>query len=203
MTTILHIDSSILADYSVSRTLTAEIVARQQALHPEATIIRRDLAEDALLSLSGAHVAAFQGGDVADSALAKDLEIGGAYIEDLFAADVVVIGAPMYNLSIPAQLKGWIDRVCVAGRTFQYGANGPEGLVKGKKVIVASTRGGMYGPDSPAAAFEHQESYLLSVLAFMGMTDVTVVRAEGLNMNDATKVSAITQAQAEIQALAA
>jgi FMN-dependent NADH-azoreductase len=203
MTTILHIDSSILGGYSISRTLTAGIVAKQQALHPGARIIRRDLVIDATLHLSDAHMVAFQGGEVGNAALGQDLAVGGAYIDDLFAANIIVIGAPMYNFSVPSQLKGWIDRICVAGRTFQYGANGPEGLVIGKKVFIASTRGGVYTGDSPAAGLDHQESYLRGVLAFIGLTDLTVVRAEGLNLGEDIKAAAVAQAKQQIEALAA
>jgi FMN-dependent NADH-azoreductase len=203
VTTILHIDSSILGGYSVSRALTADIVARQQALHPGARVIRRDLVVDAALHLSDAHMAVFQGGEVASSALGEDLAIGGAYIEDLFAADIIVIGAPMYNFSIPTQLKGWIDRVCVRGRTFRYGANGPVGLVTGKKVFIASTRGSVYTGDSPAAGLDHQESYLRGVLGFIGLIDVTIVRAEGLNLGEEAKAAAIARAKAQIETLAA
>jgi FMN-dependent NADH-azoreductase len=204
MTTILHIDSSILGGYSVSRTLTADIVAKQQALHPGARIIRRDLVVDAAQHLSDAHLAVFQGGEVTSAALGQDLAVGGAYIDDLFAADIIVIGVPMYNFSVPSQLKGWIDRISVAGRTFRYTANGPEGLLpKGKKVFIASTRGGIYTGDSPARVLEHQESYLLGVLGFIGLTDVTVIRAEGLNLGAEPKEAAIAQAKIEIEALAA
>ncbi len=146
----------------------------------------------------------FQGGEVASPSLGQDIAVGNAYIEDIFAADIIVIGAPMYNLSIPTQLKGWIDRISVAGRTFRYTANGPEGLVpKGKKVFVASARGGVYTGDSPAAGFEHQESYLLTALGFIGLTNVTVIRAEGLALGDGPKAAAIAQAKAQIEALAA
>jgi FMN-dependent NADH-azoreductase len=202
--TILHIDSSILGGYSVSRILSSEIVARQSALRPGANIVYRDLAVDTALHLSGAHIAVFQGGAVADPALGADLAAGGAYIDDLFAADVIVIGAPMYNFSVPSQLKAWIDRVCVAGKTFQYGANGAESLLpKGKKVFIASSRGGVYTGDSPAAVLEHHETYLKGVLSFIGLTDITVVRAEGLNLGEEAKADSIAQAKAAIAALAA
>jgi FMN-dependent NADH-azoreductase len=203
MTTVLHIDSSILGDYSVSRSLTADIVARQQALHPGAQVVRRDLVVDAAMHLSGAHLAVFQGGEVGNAALGQDLATGGAYIDDLFAADIIVIGAPMYNFSIPTQLKGWIDRVSVAGRTFKYGTNGPEGLVKGKKVFVASARGGVYSGSSPIAGLDHQETYLLSVLAFIGLTDVTIIRAEGLALGEEAKAASVSKAKSQIEALAA
>ncbi|MBB2158327.1 FMN-dependent NADH-azoreductase [Gluconacetobacter diazotrophicus] len=199
---ILHIDSSILGDYSVSRQLSAETVARQKAAHPDATITYRDLAADPVPYLTGAHMAAFQGAPVTDAALADDLAIGNGYIDDLLAADIVVIGAPMYNFSLPAQLKSWIDRVVVAGKTFQYGAAGPEGLLpKGKKAFIISTRGGVYTGDSPVAALDHQEKYLGAVLAFIGLTDVTWIRAEGLALGQDAKDAAIVQAQGEIVGL--
>jgi len=203
MTTILHIDSSILGAYSVSRELTADIVARQNALHPGAKVVRRDLVADAAMHLSDAHMAVFQGGEAGSAALGQDLATGSAYIDELFAADIIVIGAPMYNFSIPTQLKGWIDRVCVAGRTFKYGANGPEGLVIGKKVFVASARGGIYSGSSPMAGLDHQETYLLTALAFIGLTDVTIIRAEGLARGDESKAAAVASAKLQIEALAA
>lgn len=203
MTTILHIDSSILGGHSVSRALTADIVARQQALHPGAQVVRRDLVVDAAMHLSDAHLAAFQGGEVGSAALGQDLATGSAYLDELFAADIIVIGAPMYNFSIPSQLKGWVDRVSVAGRSFKYGANGPEGLVKGKKVFVASARGGVYSGSSPMAGLDHQETYLLGVLAFIGLTDVTIIRAEGLALGEESKTAAVAKAKSQIGALSA
>ncbi|MFB5743759.1 FMN-dependent NADH-azoreductase [Cedecea neteri] len=202
MSTILHIDTSVLGGYSVSRQLSAEIVARQKTLHPGATVIYRDLVQAPAQHLSDKHIAAFQGAEVTDAALGEDLAAGGAFIDDLFAADVIVIGVPMYNFSIPSQLKAWIDRVCVAGRTFQYGANGPEGLLpKGKKVFIASSRGGQYTGDSPAAFLEHQESYLKAVLGFIGLTDVTIIRAENLSRGDDAKNAALADAKGQIAAL--
>src|SRR6202453_2432076 len=177
---LLHIDSSVLGAGSASRALSADIVARQVKLHPDIDVLYRDLAADAALHLSPAHLAAWQGQAVNDAQLGADLTKGGAYMQELFDADIIVIGAPMYNFSIPSQLKAWIDRVVVAGKTFRYGANGAEGLLKNKKVFIASSRGNVYTPGSPAAALEHHESYLLGVLAFIGLTDVAIVRAEGL-----------------------
>lgn len=200
---LLHIDSSVLGPHSASRALSAEIVARQVALHPGINVVRRDLAADAALHLSSAHLAAWQGGAVEDSALGADLAKGGAYLEELFAADIIVIGAPMYNFSIPSQLKAWIDRVVVAGKTFRYGANGPEGLLKNKKVFIASSRGSVYAAGSPAAALEHHESYLTGVLSFIGLTDVTVVRAEGLALGTEAKEAAMFKAREDIAAMAA
>jgi FMN-dependent NADH-azoreductase len=200
---LLHIDSSVLGSNSASRALSAEIVARQIALRPNVKVVHRDLAADAALHLSPAHLAAWQGGAVADAKLGADLAKGGAYLDELFASDIVVIGAPMYNFSIPSQLKAWIDRVVVAGKTFRYGANGAEGLLKNKKVFIASSRGNVYAPGSPAAAFEHHESYLTGVLSFIGLTDVTIVRAEGLAFGPEAKEAAMLKARANIAAIAA
>ncbi|MND10409.1 FMN-dependent NADH-azoreductase 1 [compost metagenome] len=145
MTTILHIDSSILGSNSASRSLTAEIVAKEVKLNPGATLLRRDLVDDELQHLSPAHLAVFQGNAPSSESLGNDIALGGTYIDELFSADIIIIGVPMYNFSIPGQLKAWLDRVLVAGRTFHYTANGPEGLLPaGKKVYVASTRGGVY-----------------------------------------------------------
>lgn len=196
---ILHIDSSILGEYSVSRQLSAEIVARHKAAHPGATVLYRDLAAAPLPYLTGAHMAARQGGPVTEATLEADLAVGNSHIEDLVAADIVVIGVPMYNFSIPAQLKSWIDRVVVAGRTFQYGATGPEGLLPaGKKAFLISSRGGVYTGGSPAAVLDHQEKYLGAVLGFIGVRDVTWIRAEGLSLGADAKEAAIIQAQGEI-----
>jgi len=200
---LLHIDSSVLGPNSASRALSAEIVARQVALHPGMNVVHRDLAADAVLHLSSAHLAAWQGGGVEDANLGADLAKGGAYLDELLASDLVVIGAPMYNFSIPSQLKAWIDRVVVAGKTFRYGANGAEGLLKNKKVFIASSRGNVYAPGSPAAALEHHESYLIGVLSFIGLTDVTIVRAEGLAFGPEAKEAAMLKARANIAAMAA
>jgi FMN-dependent NADH-azoreductase len=200
---LLHIDSSVLGTHSASRALSAEIVARQVALHPDIQVAYRDLAADAALHLSSGHLAAWQGGAVDDSVLVADLAKGGVYLEELFAADIIVIGAPMYNFSIPSQLKAWIDRVVVAGKTFRYGANGAEGLLRNKKIFIASSRGNIYAAGSPAAALEHHESYLTGVLSFIGLTDVTIVRAEGLAFGTEARDAAMLKARANIAAMAA
>ncbi len=200
---VLHLDSSALGAASVSRQLTAEIVARQKALHPDIAVIYRDLAADPALHLTGAHMAARMGATSDDATISADLAKGNAYMDELFAADVLVIGAPMYNLSIPTPLKAWIDRVAVAGKTFQYTATGPQGLLKGKKAFIASARGGVYSAGSPAAALEHQESYLIGLLAFLGVTDVNVVRAEGIAFGPEAKDAAIAKALQDIESIAA
>ena len=200
---LLHLDSSVLGSASVSRQLSARIVARHLALHPDLRVVVRDLAADPALHLSGAHMAAFQGAPTDDATITADLLKGNAYLDELFASDILVIGAPMYNLSIPTPLKAWIDRVAVADKTFRYTATGPKGLLQGKKAFIASARGGVYSAGSPAAALEHQESYLIGLLGLLGLVDVTVVRAEGLALVVQAKYAAISQALADIAALSA
>jgi FMN-dependent NADH-azoreductase len=201
---ILHVDSSILGPNSVTRSLTAAIVAQQQALHPETEVIYRDVAADAPLHLSGVHLAAWQGTVPTEAVLASDVANGTALLDELFAADIIVIGAPMYNFAIPGQLKAWIDRLLIAGKSFRYGAAGAEGLLPpGKKVFIASARGGAYAPGTPGASFDHQESYLRGALGFIGLTDVTVIRAEGLAMGPEAREAALNGAKREILALAA
>ena len=112
----------------------------------------------------------------------NDVAVSQAVLDEFLGADIVVIGAPMYNFGIPSQLKAWIDRIAVAGKTFRYTATGPEGLAGNKRVIIAVSRGGFYGAGMPAAALEHVESYLRSVFGFLGITDVEVVVAEGLGI---------------------
>ena len=200
--TLLHVDSSILGPHSVSRLLSAEIAERQRKLHPGIEVIYRDLAADPLMHLSPAHIAASQGTAPTDSDVQADIASGNKVLEEVFAASIIVIGAPMYNFGISSQLKAWIDRLVVAGRTFRYTDKGvPEGLLpKGKKAIIASSRGGSY---SQAAFLDHQESYLKTALGFIGITDVTVIRAENMGKGAEARTAALAAARQEISALAA
>ena len=198
---LLHLDSSALGAASVSRQLTAEIVARQRALRPDIQVTYRDLAADPALHLTGAHMAIRAGAPNQDASIDADLIKGNAYLDDLLAADIVVIGAPMYNFSIPTPLKSWVDRIAVAGKTFQYTATGPVGLLKGKKAFIASARGSVYAAGTPAAANEHQESYLIGLLSFLGLTDVKVVRAEGLAFGPEARQASVASALEDIAAL--
>ncbi|MGC8522098.1 MAG: FMN-dependent NADH-azoreductase [Steroidobacteraceae bacterium] len=200
---LLHIDTSILGQNSVSRQLTQIIVARVRETHPGIEVRYTDLGAEPLEHLSGAHLAAAQGTTPESPIILRDLERSRKALEDFLAADILVVGAPMYNFTISSQLKAWIDRICVAGKTFRYTDSGPQGLAAGKKVIVASSRGGFYGPQSPAAALEHQESYLRGVFGFLGITEVTFVRAEGVNISPDQRQAAISAARAEVAELAA
>jgi FMN-dependent NADH-azoreductase len=196
---LLHLDASVLGDHSVSRQISAAIAGRIAAGHPGATVTYRDLAAQPLAHLSGGHLAAAQGAAPAD--LADDLVAGQTALNEFLAADTVVIGAPMYNFTVPSQLKAWIDRILIAGKTFRYGPNGVEGLAKGKRVIVAISRGNFYGPGAPAAAAEHLETYLKTVFGFIGVTDIEFVIAEGVMVGPEHREKAITSALTAAHAL--
>ena len=200
---LLHVDASILGANSISRQLSAAIVKRLREDNPAVEVTYHDLGAEPLGHLTGAHLAAAQGATPEEPALQRDLARGQKALEDFLAADVVVIGAPMYNFSIASQLKAWIDRIAVAGKTFRYTDKGPQGLAGGKRVIVASSRGGFYGPQTPTASFDHQETYLRGVFAFVGITDITFIRAEGVNVSPDQRKAAIEAATAEVGKLAA
>ncbi|WP_325437881.1 FMN-dependent NADH-azoreductase [Pseudomonas nitroreducens] len=193
---LLHIDSSILGDNSTSRQLSAELVAAWAAAEPGVDVTYRDLAADAISHLSAASlVAAGTPAELRDAAQKHEAALGEQSIEEFRAADAIVIGAPMYNFSIPSQLKAWIDRIAVAGKTFRYTESGPEGLAGGKKVIIVSTAGGIHAGQPSGVA---HENYLELVLNFLGITDIEVVRAEGLAYGDEPRRNAIAGAQASI-----
>lgn len=200
---ILHLQTGLFGDQSVSRQLSDKIVARLQQENPAATVIDRDLINTPISHLDAEILLA--GGAEAEQRTEKqqvELALTETLLEELFAADVLVIGAPMYNFSIPSQLKAWLDRIAQAGRTFRYTENGPEGLVKGKKVYIASARGGIYS-EGAAAAMEYQESYLKTILGFIGVDDITIIRAEGVNLSPEARTQAIEVASQEISALSA
>ena len=182
---LLHLDSSALGTGSVTRELTAAIVARWQDQLPQLQVEYRDLDANPLPHLTGQSLAQSDPLEAAD---------GARTMEQFLAADVLVIGAPMYNFSIPSTLKAWIDRVAVAGKTFRYTENGPQGLAGGKKVIIASGRGGIH-TNSPT---DFQEAYLRQVFAFLGVTDVKFVRAEGVAYSPQHRSDAIAGALASI-----
>ena len=187
---LLHLDASSLGQHSVSRALTAATVAQISRENPHTAVTYRDLTAQPL-----PHWAPIVD---AESEAAK---LGEAVMEEFLAADIVVIGAPMYNFSVPSQLKAWIDRIAVAGKTFRYTESGPEGLAGGKRVIVISSRGGVYS-SGPAAAMDFQESYLRTVFGFLGVTDVEFIRAEGVNFSAEHKTNAVAAAHVSIGNLA-
>lgn len=177
---LLHLDSSILGDNSVSRTLSKAAVAKVVAEHPDIEVTYHDLVAHPITHLTGRYLAGQSDNVQHDQALQEDLALGGKVLAEFLAADIVVIGVALYNFSISSQLKTWIDRICVAGKTFRYTDAGPEGLVGDKRVILTIARGGLYGPGTPSQPFEHAETLLRAVLGFIGITQPDVVIAEGL-----------------------
>ncbi|MFA7595280.1 MAG: FMN-dependent NADH-azoreductase [Novosphingobium sp.] len=201
--TLLHIDSSILGEQSASRPLTAAIVKHLTDANPATEVVHYDLAAEPLGHLSTAEFLALQGVEPQDDATKRDVARNAKALDDFLAANVVVIGAPMYNFTLPSQLKAWLDRLAVAGRTFRYTESGPEGLAGGKRVIVASSRGGLYSEGTQQAALDHQETYLRGIFSLFGITDITFVRAEGLALSPDSRTAAVQAALSEIQQLAA
>lgn len=199
---LLHIDSSPLDARSASRRLTLETVREYQARHPRIEVEYIDLVADAPSHLNRDSLGFRLGSDGQEPSAAqrRENEVSERLVSQFLAADIVVIGAPMYNFSVPSQLKAWIDRIAQAGRTFRYTANGAQGLAGGKSVTVVSTRGGLY-VGLPAEVMDHQERYLKSVFGFMGITDLRFVRAEGLNMGDALKAKGFANAEQDIRML--
>jgi FMN-dependent NADH-azoreductase len=178
---ILHIDSSIQSDASASRALGAAIIEELRRSRPAATVIHRDLVIDPIPHLDGVIAAGFRPiGGQAGAAATAEHKRSEALVTEVLASDAIVIGAPMYNFSVASQLKAWIDRIVQPGRTFRYTETGPVGLTQGKRVIVASTRGGMYSA-GPAMAMDYQENYLKAIFGFIGISDVRFVRAENLS----------------------
>ena len=184
---ILHVDSSILGSHSITRQLSALAVGRLVAANPGARVERRDLGENPLPHLTGAEFAAR--GSSRDAAL-----------EQFKAADVIVIGSPMYNWTISSQLKAWIDRIAVAGETFAYSPQGPKGLAGGKRVIVITGRGSSMRDDR-YAGYDHQEPYLRTVFRFLGIDDVTFIHAQGVALAPDARPAVVAQAEAEIERL--
>ena len=184
---LLHIDSSILNDNSVTRQLSQTVVSQWKQRYPDLEVMYHDLAVDAPVHLTAEILGAGNIPEEQRNDLQRsEHERNERLLREFLEADVIVIGAPMYNFSIPSQLKAWLDRVLVAGRTFKYTEKGPVGLVTGKRAIIMSSRGGIYST-GPASVMDHQETYLQTVLGFVGIKDVDIVRAEGVNINQETR----------------
>jgi len=190
---LLHIDSSVLGPHSVSRQVSAAVVERLRKTTPGLDIVYRDLTSTPLAHLSGSHLAAGQGA-TPDPALSQDLAAGQAVLNEFLAADIVVLGAPMYNFTIPSQLKAWIDRIVVSGKTFKYSAAGAEGLAGNKRVILAISRGGFYGAGTPAAVGEHLETYLRWVFGFIGVKNPEFIFADGVQVGPELREKALADA---------
>lgn len=201
MANVLHIDSSVRHTGSLSRQLGGEFIAKWKAANPSDTIVTRDLASAPLPHLTEQLIGAFfTPPEQRNADQAHTIKLSDALVDELLAADTIVIGAPMYNFSVTSGLKAWIDHVARAGRTFKYGANGPEGLVTGKKVYVFTASGGVYS-QGPAAGYDHLTTYLRAALGFLGMTDITFVIAEGVGMGEDAVAAAVAKGRADIDAI--
>lgn len=198
---LLHIDASILGGNSVSRQLSAAAVERLRKTTPNLDVTYRDISAAPLSHLTGEHLAAAHGATPETQAVREDIAASVAALDEFLAADVVVIGAPMYNFTIPSQLKAWIDRILVAGKTFKYSEKGVEGLAGNKRVIVTISRGGFYGADTPAAAGEHLETYLRWVFGFIGVTNLEIIAADGVQVGPDQREKALVGALAAAGAL--
>lgn len=200
MSTLLHIDSSARSGGSISRQLTASFAQQWQAKNPGGKVVHRDLAANALPHLSESMLGAyFTPADARSAEQAEVIKQSDALVDELLAADTIVIGVPMYNFAPPSTLKAWIDHVFRAGRTFSYTETGPVGLVKGKKAVIILSRGGKYS-EGPMEALDFQGKYLKSALGFIGITDVELVVAEGVSMGEEAAKAAVAGAEAKINA---
>ena len=201
MTRILVLDSAATGEASVSRKLTGQLVESLVARHPDAEIVHRNIGSEPIPHLTPETVGAIRGAPPETQAARDALALSDRLIEELREADLVVIGAPMYNFGIPSTLKAWFDHVLRARITFRYTEAGPEGLMTGKRAIVVESRAGFYS-EGPAMAMDSQEPHLRNLLGFMGITDVAFVRAEKLAFGPEVAEAAISQASDELRELA-
>lgn len=188
MTQILHLKSSSNVQGSTTRQVGPVVMESLKARHPGAKIIERDLVAGAIPHISPQFLGAMFAGN------GNGLELSDQMITELLGSDILVIESPMYNFSIPSALKAWIDHVVRAGKTFQYGANGPEGLAKGKKAILVLGSGGVYS-DGAAKAMDFQEPYLRTILGFIGITDIETIRIEGVAFGPEQASAALEKAK--------
>ncbi|AGA30519.1 FMN-dependent NADH-azoreductase [Singulisphaera acidiphila] len=199
---VLHIDSSILGEQSVSRKVSAAIVARLRLTNPGLRVTYRDVAAEPLPQLSGSLASTLGApADRVPDELSRDAAKLHTALVEVLAAEIIVVGAPMYNFGIPSQLKTWLDALAVAGTTFRYSSAGFEGLLNSKRFIIASSQGGIYRPGTPAAALEHQESHLRSFLTFLGVTHLQIIRADGTKSSPTSEDHGLPSALKQLEAL--
>jgi FMN-dependent NADH-azoreductase len=200
MTNVLIVDSAATGEASVSRRLTGELESILRGRGP-VRIVHRDVGTHTIPHLTADSTPAIRGAEPQTEAAREALALSDALIAELKSADIVVIGAPMYNFGIPSTLKAWFDHVLRAGITFRYSPSGPEGLVKGKKAIVIESRAGLYS-SGPSAPMDSQEPHLRTLLGFMGLDDVTFVRVEKLAFGPEQAAASIAEAVEELRSLA-
>jgi len=201
MAKVLYINSSVRSNGSLSRQLSGELVAKLAAQGN--TIVERDLAAQPVPHLTEAMMGAFfTPAEQRSAEAAATIALSDTLVDELLAADVLVLAAPMYNFSVPSTLKAWIDHIARAGRTFQYTATGPVGLATGKKAYIFTASGGVYS-EGPAAAYDHLSTYLRAALGFLGITDITFVQAEGVAMGEDAVAATLAKGRSTIEAIAA
>lgn len=201
MSKILHINSSVRNTDSISRKVTREFLNKWQVNEPEAVIVERDLAAHPLPHLTEKTLGAFfTPAEQRTPEQAQIAQLSDTLVQELFDADVIVIGAPMYNFSITSGLKAWVDHVARAGVTFKYGEQGPIGLLTGKKVYIFTSSGGVYSA-GPAQGMDFLATYLRTVLGFIGLSDITFIASEGLAMGELGVNKALEQTSKTINEL--
>ena len=198
MSTVLVLTSSALGEASVSNQLVRDAVSRLRSRDPDLKIIPRDLGSNPIPHLNSDSAAAVRGGAPANDAQAAARALSDELIAELTAAVTLVIGAPMYNFGITSTLKTWFDYVLRAGITFRYTGSGPVGLMEGKRAIVIETRGGFYS-EGPGKAMDSQEPHLRTLLGFMGITDITFIRAEKLAFGPDARQQTVAAAQTQLK----
>lgn len=204
MPTLLEIDSSPLAETSISRQLTAEYVRNWKLANPDGTVIERDLAKTSIAPVSAAWVgAAYMAEDARTAEQRELLALSDTLIAELQAADEYVFGVPMHNFSIPSTLKLWIDQVARVNKTFSYATGSPVGLLKGKKATIVISSGGKYDAGTAMASFNFVEPYLRTVLGFLGVADTTFLSAGGASALNYGKVDRKTFLQPLVESIQA
>ena len=203
-TTLLHLDASPRGARSHSRRLGEEFLATFRSAHPGAHVIVRDIGREPPPFVTEAWVeGAFTAADQHSPAAREAVAVSNVYVDELLAADQLVITTPIYNLSLPAALKAWIDQIVRFGRTFTKNANGLEGLAKNKRVLVVVSSGSDFRPGTPGAAYNFLEPYLRAVLGFIGITDVQFIYAHSLNADGAAREQVLAEARSTLLHLAA
>lgn len=202
MTRILHLDASPRGDRSVSRTLAKEFISNWQAAHPNDTVTYRDIGHHPVPFVTEAWIAgAFTPPEQHSPETAEAIRISDELVDEFLAADRYVFSIPMYNFSIPANFKAYLDQIVRVGRTFSFEADGSyKGLVQGKKMLIVTARGGSYPKDTPYHAYDLQEPYLRLIFGFIGITDIEIIHADNLMGGDEARTQAIAHAQAALQA---
>lgn len=203
MANVLYINSSVRTSGSLSRQLSSEFVSKWKAAHPADNITERDLASNPVPHLTEEMMGAFfTPAEQRSAEQAQTVKLSDTLVDEVEAADIIVIGAPMYNFSVPSTLKAYIDHIARAGRTFKYGANGAEGLLKNKKVYVFTASGGVYS-EGPASGFDFLATYLRAVLGFLGITDISFIRAEGVAMGEQAVADTLAKSRKSIEEIVA